>query len=333
MGRLIDGRWVSDEAALASKDGRYRRAETTFRDWIKADGSTAFRPEVGRYHLYVSYACPWAHRTLIFRTLKGLESAISVSVVDPFMGSDGWWFSGDEGAGPDHLHGARYLHEVYTAALPDYTGRVSVPVLWDKETSTIVSNESAEIIRMLNTEFVGIAGNDLDFSPPDLRLEIDSVNDLVYRSINNGVYRAGFAGTQEAYEEAVGELFGTLDQLEDRLHQQRYVTGSSVTEADWRLFTTLVRFDAVYVTLFKCNQRRVADYPALSGYLHELYQWPGLAETVRFDHIKPHYFKSLTKINPLGIIPVGPTLSLNDPHGRDHLASSVRHVAETELAR
>jgi putative glutathione S-transferase len=296
------------------------RKESSFRDLVTADGSSGFKAEPDRYHLYVSLACPWAHRTLIFRRLKKLEDVISLSVVDPLMAEQGWAFSEGPGCIQDTVNGARYLHQVYTAARPDYTGRVTVPVLWDKDEGTIVNNESSEIIRMLNSEFDAFAGRDLDLYPPDLRSEIDAVNGRVYDNVNNGVYKCGFATTQEAYEEAFVALFTTLDMLEERLGRQRYLVGPNITEADWRFFTTLVRFDAVYVGHFKCNLRRIADYPNLSNYLRDLYQVPGVAETVNFDHIKRHYYQSHKTINPTGIVPMGPELDLFAPHGREALS-------------
>ena len=317
MGRLIDGVWSDEWYDTKSSGGRFVRKESSFRDQVRADGSTRFAPEADRYHLYVSLACPWAHRTLIFRKLKGLEHAISLSVVDPYMGANGWEFGSSEGCIPDPIHGAKALHEVYTKADPHYTGRVTVPVLWDREHGTIVNNESSELIRMFNAEFDGIAERpELDFYPEELREEIDATNTLVYPNVNNGVYRCGFATTQEAYEEAFAQLFDTLDLLEERLGRQRYLVGDRLTEADWRLFTTLVRFDAVYVGHFKCNLRRIADMPNLHGYLRELYQVPGVAETVDLTHIKRHYYESHHTINPTGVVPVGPELDLDAPHGR-----------------
>jgi len=317
MGRLIDGVWSDQWYDTKSSGGRFVRKESSFRDWVRADGSTRFAPEAGRYHLYVSFACPWAHRTLIFQKLKGLEDAISLSVVDPYMGANGWEFGSSEGCIPDEVNAAKLLHEVYTKAEPTYTGRVTVPVLWDRQHSTIVSNESSEIIRMFNAEFDAVAAHpELDFYPEGLREEIDDINAFVYPNVNNGVYRCGFATTQQAYEEAFGELFGALDRLEDRLGQQRYLVGDRLTEADWRLFTTLVRFDPVYVGHFKCNLRRIADMQNLQGYLRELYQVPGVAETVNMTHIKRHYYESHTTINPTGVVPVGPELHLEAPHGR-----------------
>ena len=306
--------------AVKSSGGRFVRNESSFRDWVRADGSTRFAPEAGRYHLYVSLACPWAHRTLIFRKLKGLEHAISLSVVDPYMGINGWEFGNSEGCIPDTVNDAKFLHQIYTKAEPRYSGRVTVPVLWDREHATIVNNESSEIIRMFNSEFDAVASNpELDFHPEELSDEIDATNAFVYPNVNNGVYRCGFATTQEAYEEAFGELFRTLDELERRLGSQRYLVGDRITEADWRLFTTLVRFDAVYVGHFKCNLRRIADMPNLHGYLRELYQVPGVAETVNMTHIKRHYYESHRTINPTGIVPVGPELDLDAPHGREAL--------------
>jgi len=316
MGLLVDGKWQDEWYDTKSSGGRFVRKESAFRDHVRADGSTRFAPEAGRYHLYVSLACPWAHRALIFRTLKALEPAISVSVVDPFMGEQGWAFSQGAGCIPDEVNGARFLHEIYTKANSGYTGRVTVPVLWDREHSTIVNNESAEIIRMFNSEFDAIGDPSVDFYPEPLRAEIDELNAFVYPRINNGVYRCGFATTQEAYEEAFVELFRALDELEARLGQQRYLAGDRVSEADWRLFTTLVRFDAVYVGHFKCNLRRIADYACLSGYLRELYQHAGVSETVNLTHIKRHYYESHGSINPTGIVPAGPELDLDAPHGR-----------------
>ncbi len=323
MGRLVNGEWTHEWYDTEKSGGRFVRKESAFRDWVRSDGSTRYAPEPDRYHLYVSYACPWAHRALIFRNLKGLEGVISVSVVDPFMGEDGWWFSEGPGCIPDTVNGAAYLHELYTRADPSYSGRVTVPVLWDKRHGTIVNNESSEIIRMFNAEFDAFAKPGIDFYPAELRDEIDALNALIYPSINNGVYRCGFATTQEAYEEAFGELFGALDQLEERLAKQRYLSGARVTEADWRLFTTLVRFDPVYVGHFKCNLRRIADYPNLSGYTRELYQVPGVAETCDLVHIKRHYYESHETINPTRIVPVGPELDLDAPHGRDGLRNAI----------
>lgn len=312
MGLLIDGRWHDQWYDTKNSGGAFVRPETQFRNWVRADGSTPFQPEAGRYHLFVSLACPWAHRTLILRKLKGLEDAIGVTVVDPLMREEGWTFPD-----PDPITGSTRLHEVYTKADPTYSGRVTVPVLWDKKTGTIVSNESAEIVRMLNREFDAFGDAALDFYPAELAEEIDRLNAFVYDRVNNGVYKAGFATSQEKYEQAFDALFAALDELDERLAGRRYLLGNRQTEADWRLFTTLVRFDAVYVGHFKCNLRRIADYPNLSGYLRDLYQVPGVAETVDFHHIKRHYYASHTMINPTGVVPKGPALDLDAPHGRD----------------
>lgn len=326
MGLLIDGEWHDKWYDTEKHGGRFKRPETSFRDWVTADGASRFKAEAGRYHLYVSYACPWAHRALILRTLKGLEDLISVSAVHWFMDDEGWKFDPDApGATPDHLFGFARLHQVYTKAKPDYTGRVTVPVLWDKETGTIVSNESAEIIRMLNSAFddvEGIAHPERDYYPADLRAAIDAMNERVYHAINNGVYKTGFATTQEAYEEAFDTLFDALDEVDERLGRKRYLMGGRVTEADWRLFTTLVRFDPVYVGHFKCNRQRIADYPHLSGYLRDLYQWPSIAETVHLDHIKNHYYASHESVNPTRIVAKGPALDLAAPHGREALEAA-----------
>jgi len=322
MGLLQNGKWVDQWYDTKSSKGRFVRKDSHFRNWVTADGSPGvtgtggFKAESGRYHLYVSYACPWAHRTLIFRALKGLEEMISLSVVDWYMGADGWTFNDSDGVVQDTVNGANFLHQVYTKADPNYNGRVTVPVLWDKKTNTIVSNESSEIIRMFNTAFDEVGAKPGDFYPKKHNTEIDALNDFVYDSVNNGVYKAGFATTQEAYEEAVLHLFETLNLLEDRLRTQRYLLGSSITEADWRLFTTLVRFDPVYVGHFKCNLKRLADYPNLSGYIHDLYQCPGIAATVRMDHIKNHYYVSHTLINPTGIVSKGPEIDYSAPHDR-----------------
>ncbi|CAN0655712.1 glutathionyl-hydroquinone reductase YqjG [Nitratireductor aquimarinus] len=328
MGLLVDGVWRDQWYDTSKTGGRFERSKSQFRDFVTKDGAPAegrergFRAEPGRYHLYVSLACPWAHRTLIFRKLKKLEDVISVSVVHHFMGENGWTFLREDGATGDDLYGFDFMHQIYTKADPDYSGRVTVPVLWDKKTETIVSNESAEIIRMLNEAFDEWGDASLDFYPQDLRAEIDATNDLVYDNINNGVYKAGFATTQAAYEEAFKALFDTLDQMEDRLSRQRYLTGSQLTEADWRLFTTLVRFDPVYVGHFKCNLRRIDDYPNLSNYLRELYQVPGVAETVDMLHIKAHYYGSHKTINPTGVVPLGPELNLDAPHNRGEWAKA-----------
>ncbi|UJQ94406.1 glutathione S-transferase family protein [Mariluticola halotolerans] len=319
MGQLIDGKWSTEWYDTKKTGGRFKRSAAGYRNWITADGSAGpsgeggFKAEADRYHLYVSYACPWAHRTLIFRALKGLEDLITVSVVDAKMPDEhGWMFTGDMGSTKDPINNADYMWQVYTAADPEYTGRVTVPVLWDKQRNTIVSNESAEIIRMFNSAFNELTGNEKDFYPEALHAQIEEVNDRVYNDINNGVYKAGFATTQEAYDEAVTALFDALDWAEGILGDNRYLTGDQVTEADWRLFTTLVRFDAVYVGHFKCNRKQIADYRHLSRLLTELYDWPGVKETVHLDHIRTHYYWSHTTINPHRIIPVGPELPFLD---------------------
>lgn len=320
MGLLVKGQWQDRWYDTESSGGRFEREDAGFRHWVSADAQTAFAAEPGRYHLYVSLACPWAHRTLILRTLKGLESVIGVSVVDPYMGEQGWTFSDVSGCTPDTLYGAEHLHELYTRAAPGYTGRVTTPTLWDATHETIVSNESADIIRMFNSAFDALAKHpERDYYPEALRADIDAINAEVYDNVNNGVYKAGFATSQAAYEQAFETLFATLDRLDERLGQQRYLVGGQITEADWRLFTTLVRFDAVYYGHFKCNRRRITDYPHLSGYLRELYQVPGVAQTTNFDHIKQHYYRSHATINPTGIVPVGPQLDLDAPHGRGDL--------------
>jgi len=285
-------------------------------------GDGGFKAEPGRYHLYVSLACPWAHRTLIFRALKGLEDMISVSVVHWLMAENGWTFQAGDGVVEDSINNAQYMHQVYTAAMPDYSGRVTVPVLWDKHNNTIVSNESPEIIRMFNSAFDDVGAKTVDYYPQALRAEIDDLNERIYESVNNGVYKSGFATTQEAYEEALHPLFETLDWLDDRLSAQRYLTGSSITEADWRLFTTLVRFDPVYVGHFKCNIKRIVDYPNLSGYVRDLYQQPGVSDTVNMKHIKHHYYASHESINPSRVVPVGPAIDFMAPHDRVNLVGN-----------
>lgn len=314
MGLLVEGQWHTDWYDTKSNGGKFVRKDSSFRNWVTADGEAGpsgeggFKAEPGRYHLYVSLACPWAHRTLIFRQLKGLEEMISVSVVNAFMGDDGWTFDDGDGVIADSVNKVRCVHELYSLAKADYSGRVTVPVLWDKQKKTIVSNESADIIRMLNSAFDHLGATPGDYYPSALQAEIDAVNERVYHGVNNGVYKAGFATTQAAYSEAVQELFVTLDWLEQKLTTQKYLTGDSVTEADWRLFTTLIRFDAVYVGHFKCNIRRIADYPALSRYLKELYRQPGIKHTVNMPYIKAHYYGSHTSINPTGVIPQGPEI-------------------------
>lgn len=325
MGLLVDGRWV-DQWYNTADGGRFKRENAQRRNWVTADGQPGpsgdggFQAEAGRYHLYVSLACPWAHRTLIFRQLKGLESLIDVSVVSWFMREDGWTFDPATGSTGDALDGTEFMHQRYTLDDPHYTGRVTVPVLWDKKLKRIVSNESSEIIRMFNSAFDGLTGNTLDFYPEHLRSEIDALNERIYPNVNNGVYRAGFATTQEAYEEAYDNVFSTLDFLEDLLNQRRYLAGEVITEADWRLFTTIIRFDAVYHGHFKCNLRRIEDYPNLSNWLRELYQWQGVAQTVDFEHIKNHYYASHRTINPTGVVPKGPLQDFNRPHDRERLS-------------
>ena len=322
MGLLVDGQWQDKWYDTEASGGRFVREDAGFRNWVTADGSAGptgvggFKAEANRYHLYVSLACPWAHRTTIYRKLKGLEDMISLSVVHPFMGDKGWTFAEGAGVIADPIVNASYLYEVYVAAKPNYTGRVTVPILWDKKTNTIVSNESSEIIRMLNSAFDEAGATDVNFLPKALLAEIDTINEFVYSAVNNGVYKAGFATTEAAYKEAVVVLFDALDTLEARLADQRYLLGDTITEADWRLFATLVRFDAVYVGHFKCNIRRIVDYPNLWGYLRDLYQVPGIAETVSIEHIKAHYYTSHANINPTRIIPVGPVLDFNEPHDR-----------------
>jgi glutathionyl-hydroquinone reductase len=316
LGVLVKGKWVS-EREQEDQQGKFVRPSTTFRDRITADGSSGYPAAADRYHLYVSLACPWAHRTLIMRSLKGLTEAISVSIVDPVMGENSWEFSSAPGATPDSVNHAHYLWEIYVKTQPDYTGRVTVPILWDKQTQTIVNNESREIIRMLNTEFAEYATNAIDLYPEHLQEQIDQTIDAIYQPINNGVYRAGFATQQGAYDEAVTELFTALDHWEGVLNEQRYLCGNQLTEADICMFTTLLRFDAVYYVHFKCNLRRIVDYPNLWGYLRDIYQYPGVKATCNLDHIKQHYYKSHPKVNPSGIVPKGPIIDFDTPHGRD----------------
>lgn len=323
MGLLVHGKWVDRWYDTKGHDGHFVRKAAQFRNWVTADGSPGpsgrggFRAEPGRYHLYVSLACPWANRTLIFRHIKGLEDMISLSVVHWYMGHQGWTFEPGEGVIPDPIHDAHYFHEVYTGADPEYSGRVTVPVLWDRQNETIVSNESSEIIRMFNSAFDEIGALPGDYYPQALREEIDQINARIYSNVNNGVYKAGFATTQAAYEEAVVPLFETLDWLEKRLTRQRYLLGDRLTEADWRLFTTLVRFDPVYVGHFKCNIRRLSDYPNLWAYTRDLYQHEGVADTINMHHIKDHYYGSHETINPTAVVPLGPELNLSEPHGRN----------------
>ncbi|MBM1310009.1 glutathione S-transferase family protein [Sulfitobacter mediterraneus] len=323
MGLLVDGKWQDKWYDTKSTDGAFKRSAAKFRDWITADGTAGpsgeagFKAESGRYHLYVSYACPWAHRALIFRALKGLEDHITISAVHPDMLGEGWTFADDfDGATGDTLFGYPYARDVYTRADPKFTGRVTVPILWDKTQNTIVSNESSEIIRMFNSAFDGITGNTDDYWPTELRDAIEAVNDRIYDTFNNGVYKAGFATTQAAYDAAIVPLFETLDWIEDILSRNRYLIGDQITEADWRLFTTLVRFDPVYHQHFKCNRKRIVDYPNIWAYTRELYQQPGVAGTVNFDHIVRHYHYSHDTINPNRIIPINPVLDFDAPHGR-----------------
>ncbi|HEY9879067.1 MAG TPA: glutathione S-transferase family protein [Leptolyngbyaceae cyanobacterium] len=315
LGMLIEGKWVK-ERDQEDTHGRFVRPSTTFRNSITADGSSGFKAEAGRYHLYVSWACPWAHRTAITRQLKGLEDAIGLSVVDPEMGEEGWAFSDFPGSIRDMVNGTQYLREVYLKAEPGFSGRVTVPVLWDKQTGTIVNNESREVMRMLNKEFSDIAKRDFDLCPATLQAEVDATIDALYHPINNGVYRAGFATKQAAYEEAVTELFDALDHWEGVLSQQRFLCGNRLTEADICFFTTLLRFDVVYVTHFKCNLRRIVDYPNLWNYLKDIYQTPGVKEVCYLDHIKIHYYRSHPKVNPFGIVPKGPIINFDEPHDR-----------------
>lgn len=333
MGLLINGRWHDQWYNTEKNNGKFVRSQSQFRNWITPTGEagptgqSGFRAEKDRYHLYVSLACPWAHRTLIFRRLKKLEEYITVSIVSPNMLEQGWALDGEYGSNVDEINAKQFLHEIYTLAQPDYTGRVTVPVLWDKKTHTIVNNESAEIIRMFNSAFNTLTGNQDDYYPENLRTTIDDLNTLIYSTVNNGVYRAGFATRQHAYEEAYDELFQTLDQLESRLSTHRYLAGDVITEADWRLFTTLIRFDAVYYAHFKCNLQRIEDYPNLSHYLRELYQVPGIKETVNFKHIKQHYFYSHETINPSRIVPKGPHLDFERAHNRHHIKAQLREVS------
>lgn len=326
MGLLVDGKWHDQWYDTASTGGRFVRSDAQFRNWITPDGSAGpsgiggFRAEAGRYHLYVSLACPWANRVLILRALKGLEQMISLSVVNPYMGEQGWTFEPGPGVVADPVGQAKYLYEVYLRAQPDYSGRVTVPVLWDLERQTIVSNESSEIIRMLNSEFDGICATEGDYAPAELLPQIDAINAEVYDAVNNGVYKVGFATTQGIYEQEVGKLFAYLDQLELKLGRQRYLLDDRITEADWRLFTTLIRFDAVYHGHFKCNLKRLSDYENLWSYTRELYQWRGIANTVDFDHIKQHYYRSHHSINPNGIVPIGPILDLERAPSRSFAA-------------
>ena len=324
MGFFVEGQWHEDTEANRHERGRFVRKPSVFRNWITEDGSAGpsgeggFPAEPGRYHLYVAHSCPWAYRTTLFRKLKKLEGAISITIAAPLYGERSWRFADEPGSLPDTVNGAKELWEVYLLANPKYSGRVTVPTLWDKERRTIVNNESSEIIRMLNSAFNRFTDDRTDYYPAPLREEIDRINDLVYTTVNNGVYRSGFAVTQEAYEEACRALFDTLDKLEERLSRQRWLVGNQITEADWRLFSTLIRFDAVYHYHFKCNLKRIIDYPNLSNYVRDLYQQPGVAETVSMENIKRHYYGQ-KRVNPTGIVPLGPTgpaVDFTAPHDR-----------------
>lgn len=325
MGLLVDGHW-SDDDNIRNEEGKFIRPESSFRNWITSDGGPGptgelgFAAEAGRYHLYITHNCPWAYRTAMFRRVKGLEDIISISIGGASFKDQGWTFNEEPGALPDAVNNIYYLHELYTKADPKYTGRVTVPVLWDKKSETIVNNESSEIIRMFNSAFDKITHNKLDFYPESLRNQIDEINAIVYKNINNGVYRAGFATTQNAYEEAYNNLFMTLDKLEDRLGERRYLTGEKLTEADWRLFSTLIRFDVVYYTHFKCNKRHIFDYPNLWNFTLELYQYPGISSLTNFDHIKRGYYGLMPKINPSEIVAKGPDIDFNQPHDRGKFA-------------
>ncbi len=325
MGMLVDGRWRSDEdpSNEVGKAGNFQRVDSVFRDRITADGSSGFKAEAGRYHLYVAYTCPWAHRTQMFLALKKLNGAISVAIAVPGLREEGWTFEANSAfpdCPPDRVNGFRYLHQAYTASNPHYTGKVTVPTLWDKKTGRIVNNESSEIIRMLNSEFAGVGADPTDYYPPALRAEIDRVNAQVYANINNGVYRCGFARSQAAYEEAYDTLFATFDEIEARLGRQRYLAGNQITEADWRLFPTLVRFDVAYFSLFKCNRNRIADFPNLLNYMRDLYAMPGIAETVKPRYYVMGYY-SITRVNPTGIIPKGTPVDFRQPHDRARFAA------------
>ncbi len=314
MGLLVDGKWYDQWYDTEKTGGRFIRSDSQFRNWVTADGSPGptgeggFKAEPNRYHLYISYACPWASRAMIMRSLKGLEDIISVSVVNPLMAEHGWTFDPAPGVIPDPIMDADYMYEIYTKAEPEYSGRVTVPVLWDKKKNTIVNNESSEIMRMFNSAFEGLGSSDYDYAPEELLDEIDEINDEIYNTVNNGVYKAGFATEQSVYEEEVTNLFEELDKLEEHFKTNEYLVGDQITEADWRLFTTLVRFDSVYYGHFKCNLKRIVDYENLWRYTRELYNWPGIAKTVNFDHIKEHYYRSHDTINPNGIVPKGPEI-------------------------
>lgn len=334
MGMLVEGNWIAGDQQLRnSGDGNFIRPNTSFRSYVTADGSSGFAAEPNRYHLYVALSCPWAHRTLLLRALKGLEDTIPISIVAPWTLENGWTFENYPGATEDHANGCKYLSELYLKAHRNYTGRVTVPVLWDTKTNTIVSNESAEIVRMLNREFNAFARHpDDDYYPVESRGEIDELNALIYSTVNHGVYRAGFAGRQDKYEGAVADLFETLDILDERLSERRFLCGERVTEADWRLFPTLIRFDAVYYIHFKCCVRRLVDYPNLFDYTRELYQTPGVAATVSFDHIKHHYYGSHVRINPSGLVPVGPAQKFDIPHTRGAVSRKNKGIPRVGLA-
>lgn len=325
MGRLVDGKWTTQWYDTEAHGGRFQREQQTFRNWITPDGAPGpsgdggFAAEPGRYHLYVSYACPWAHRTLIYRAIKGLTDMIDVSVVHWHMGDDGWTFATGDGATGDRLMGKAFLREVYLADQPDMSGRVTVPVIWDTQRNTIVSNESAEIIRMFNSAFDGVGAAASDYYSEPLRADIDAINQRTYDTVNNGVYKAGFATTQAAYDEAVIPLFETLDWLESHLSTQRFLLGDTPTEADWRLFPTLLRFDTAYHGHFKCNRRRLIDYTHLWDYTRDLYQWPGIADTVNLRHVARHYYGSHPTVNPTGVVPIGPEIDWDAPHDRERL--------------
>lgn len=325
MGLLVDGQWHDVWYDTKASQGRFVRTESQFRNWVTADGSPGpsgrggFRAEAGRYHLYVGFACPWAHRTLITRKLKGLDSIIGISAVNSYMGEHGWTFAPAPETIPDSVNSVARLYELYTLADAQYSGRATIPILWDKHQRAIVSNESAEIVRMLNSAFNEVGANGNDYYPAPLRADIDEWNAFVYPNLNNGVYRAGFATTQEAYEEAATAVFAALDKVEARLATHRYLAGSRLTEADIRLFTTLIRFDPVYHGHFKCNRRRIVDYPNLWGFVRDVYQLPGVADTVHIDFIKSHYYRSHPTVNPSRIVPIGPALDYSAPHGRERL--------------
>jgi putative glutathione S-transferase len=324
MGIMVDGQWRDEELPQeTSKAGEFRRADSRFRDRITADGSSGFKAESGRYHLYVAHGCPWAHRTLIYRALKKLNDAITVAYAVPGLKQQGWTYEDNPAfpdCTPDRVNGFRYLHQAYTASDPHYTGKVTVPTLWDKQTKRILNNESSEIIRMLNSEFAAVGADPTDYYPKPLRAEIDRINELVYTNVNNGVYRCGFARSQAAYDAAYDGLFAALDELEARLGRQRYLVGHQITEADWRLFPTLVRFDVAYFSLFKCNRNRIADFPNLANYMRELYQVPGIAETVKPRYYVINYY-SITRVNPTGIIPKGTPVDYLQPHDRTRFAA------------